>query len=88
MIFNHFVKLSSGNPNINNISNKLLKSIINDIAPVLSHIFNKSLITGIVPSLLKIAHVNPIYKSGDKHTFGSFRVKTTKFKKFGTQVTS
>ena len=49
------------------LSTTLLKSIINDIAPILSHIiFNKYLLTGIVPSLLKIAKVNPIYKSGDK----------------------
>ena len=43
--------------------------IINEIAPVLSHIFNKSLFPGIVPSQLKIAKVNPIFKSDDNQVF-------------------
>ena len=34
--------------------------IINEIAPVLSHIFNKTLLSGIVPSQIKIAKVNPM----------------------------
>ena len=44
----------SNSSGIDNISTKLLKSIINEIAPVLSHIFNRSLLTGIVPSQLKL----------------------------------
>ena len=39
---------------IDDISTKLLKMIINEIAPVLSHIFNRPLLSGIVPSQLKI----------------------------------
>ena len=39
--------------------------------PVLSHIFNKSLLSGIVPSQLKIAKVNPIFKSGDNQVFST-----------------
>ena len=58
---------------MDNISSKLLKTIINDIAPILSHIFNRSLATGIVPSLLKIAKVTPIFKSGDNQTFSNYR---------------
>ena len=46
---------ASNSSGINNISTNLLKLIINEIAPVLSHIFNRSLLTGIVPSQLKIA---------------------------------
>ena len=47
--------------------------IINEIATVLSHIFNRSLLTGIVPSQLKIAKVNPIFKSGDNQVFSNYR---------------
>ena len=47
--------------------------IINEIAPVLSHIFNRSLLTSIVPSQLKIAKVNPIFKSGDNEVFSNCR---------------
>ena len=39
---------TSNSSGIDNISTKLLKMIINEIAPVLSHIFNRSLLTGIV----------------------------------------
>ena len=52
---------SSNSSGIDDISTKLLKMIINEIAPVLSHIFNRSLLSGIVPSQLKIAKVNPIF---------------------------
>ena len=47
--------------------------IINEIAPVLSHIFNKSLLSGIVPSQLKFAKVNQIFKSGDNQVFSNYR---------------
>ena len=47
--------------------------IINEIVPVLSHIFNRSLLTGIVPSQLKIAKANPTFKSGDNQVFSNYR---------------
>ena len=64
---------SSNSSGIDNISTKLLKMIIHEIAPVLSHIFNRSLLSGIVPSQLKIAKVNPIFKSGDNQVFSNYR---------------
>ena len=57
---------SSNSSGIDDISTKLLKMIINEIAPVLSHIFNRSLLSGIVPLQLKIAKVNPIFKFGNQ----------------------
>ena len=54
-------------------TSKLLKTIVNEIAPILSHIFNRSLATGIVPSLLKIAKITPIFKSGDNQIFSNYR---------------
>ena len=56
------LKVSNGS-GIDNISTKLFTSIINEIAPVLSHISNRSLLTGIVPSQLKIAKVNQIFSN-------------------------
>ena len=47
--------------------------IINEIAPVLAYIFNKSLLSGIVPSQHKIAKDNPILKSGDNQVFSNYR---------------
>ena len=46
---------------------------VDEIIDVLIHIFNCSLSTGIVPSKLKIAKVNPVFKSGDKHKFTNYR---------------
>ena len=45
---------SSNSSGFDDISTKLLKMIINEIAPILSHIFNRSLLSGIVPLQLKI----------------------------------
>ena len=64
---------TSNSSGIYNISSKLLKSIINEIAPVLFHIFNRSLLTGIVPSQLKITKVNPVFKSNDNQIFSNYR---------------
>ena len=58
---------------MDNISSKLPKTIVNEIAPILSHIFNRSLATGTVPSLLKIAKIDPIFKSGDNQIFSNYR---------------
>ena len=54
---------------VDGISSNLLKQIIPEIIDVLIHIFNCSLSTGNIPSKLKIAKVNPVFKSGDKHKF-------------------
>ena len=51
----------------------LLRHIIPQIIDVLIHIFNCSLSIGIVPLKLKIAKVNPVFKSGDKHKFTNYR---------------
>ena len=58
---------------LNNISTKIMKTSINNIADPLTHIINLSLSTGIVPSHMKIAKVIPIYKSGDKRHFNNYR---------------
>ena len=58
---------------VNGISSNLSKQIIPEIIDVLIHIFYCSLSTGIVPSKLKIAKVNPVFKSGDKHKFTNYR---------------
>ncbi len=58
---------------IDSISSNLLKKIIPEIADVICYIFNRSLSSGIVPTILKTAKVNPIFKSGDKHQFTNYR---------------
>ena len=56
-------KSSSGHDNISNI---LLKEIINPLAPVLVEVFNKSMILGEFPTVMKLAKVVPLYK-GKEH---------------------
>ena len=55
------------------ISNFILKGIISSIADPLSHIFNKSILSGIFPKQLKIAKVIPLYKKGDVLDTGNYR---------------
>ena len=56
-----------------NISNKLIKSAKNVLIKPLTLIVNQCLHTGIYPSLLKLAHVKPLFKSGDKSKFNNYR---------------
>ena len=52
-------KFSSGQDNISNV---LLKDIIDHIAPALTEVFNKSLMTGEFPTVMKLSEVIPLYK--------------------------
>ena len=63
-------KNSSG---VDEISNKLLKTIKHEIKEPLSVIINLSLRTGIYPDSLKIAKVKPLYKKGEKNHLNNYR---------------
>ena len=63
-------KLSCGH---DGLSVKLIKSSINTIAVPLVKIFNKSFVSGIFPDALKIAHIAPVFKSGDKNDVKNYR---------------
>ena len=55
------------------ISNDLLKQIINEIAIPLEHVINLSIVNGIVPDKMKIAKVIPIHKKGDPLDISNYR---------------
>ena len=55
------------------ISNKLLKSIKNEICKPLTLIINQSLTTGIFPNAFKTSKAKPIYKKGDIADLNNYR---------------
>ena len=56
-----------------NISMSLIKDTITSISNPLTHIFNLSITSGIVPVELKIARVVPLFRAGDKSFFVNYR---------------
>ena len=56
-----------------NIDPYVVQQVIPQIANQLAHIFNRSFVTGIVPSKLKIAKVIPIYKNENPELFANYR---------------
>ena len=63
-------KASSGHDNISNI---LLKEIIDPLAKVLVEIFNKSMATGEFPSTMKLAEVVPLHKNKEHYIENNYR---------------
>lgn len=58
---------------IHDIQLKPVKYVIKSIAPILTHIFNVSLQTGVFPRKMQEAKVSVIYKAGDKNDLGNYR---------------
>ena len=56
-----------------NIDSYIVKQIAPQIVNQLANIFNKSFLTGIVPSKLKVAKVIPLYKTKDPALFSNYR---------------
>ena len=66
-------KLKLGSAGLDDLNPMVFKQVIHLLALPLSHIFNMSLQSGIVPGKLKIAKVIPIYKKDDPHKFSNYR---------------
>jgi potassium voltage-gated channel Eag-related subfamily H protein 8 len=64
---------SKNSTDIEGISMKLLKQIIQGISVPLSHIFNLSLQSGIFPDKLKISRTVPVFKSGNPASCDNYR---------------
>lgn len=63
----------SKSPGPDQISPSIVKHSAIHIAPLLTHIFNKSLETGIVPSKLKTSKVIPLFKADNPKVFSNYR---------------
>ena len=64
---------NSSSSGYDNIPIKLIKYCNNELAPVIAHINNQSLIDRIFPTSLKIARVVPIFKNGNASTVSNYR---------------
>ena len=60
-------------PGPDGIHTRLLVDIAEEISTPLEHIFNMSILTGTIPTDLKIAKVIPVYKKGDKTESSNYR---------------
>ncbi len=58
---------------MNGISSYLIKNVLNCIIEPVSHVFNLSVSSGVVPDQLKIAKISPIHKSGDTSDADNYR---------------
>ena len=63
-------KHSSG---IDDINMHTVKSVIEEIVIPITHICNRSFLTGTVPNDMKNAKVIPIYKAGERNLFSNYR---------------
>ena len=59
------------------ISMKLLKCIAINIITPLSYLINLSLETGIVPAIMKISRIIPLFKKGDTKLFTNYNYRYT-----------
>lgn len=64
---------TDSSPGLDNISNKIIKSVAHIISEPLAAIFNKSIETGVFPSSWKNAAVIPIYKDGSRDSPSNYR---------------
>ena len=55
------------------IAGRLLKELASELSPFLTHLFNKSLSSGEVPSVWREQWVNPIFKKGSKWDAGNYK---------------
>ena len=56
-------------PGYDNITTKTVITCAKEISKPLTHIFNSTFITGIIPDKLKVALVTPIFKANERNKF-------------------
>ena len=55
------------------IPNNLIKLAAKPLSVPFTKIYNQSILTGVVPNILKVSQVTPVYKSGDVTNPGNYR---------------
>lgn len=64
---------NSGSCDADGIQIKLVKYVVDLIAPSLRHICNLALVTSVFPKRMQIAKVSVLYKKGDRNEMGNYR---------------
>ena len=72
-IINLINNLNNTNNNIHSLPAKILKKLSYVISPVLSSLINSSMHDSVFPSVYKVGHVTPIYKTGKVNQMGNYR---------------
>jgi predicted Holliday junction resolvase-like endonuclease len=60
-------------PGLDGIRIKDIKKVAEQLSPILTHLINVSITTGVFPAKLKTAIVRPIYKKGDHLNYSNYR---------------
>ena len=55
------------------VPNRVLKLCAKELAPILTFIFNQTLLLGVLPADWKLANITPIFKKGDRHLPENYR---------------
>ena len=56
-----------------NLPPRVLKECAPEIAPILTHIFNKSISSGVLPNDWRTANISPIFKKGERYKASNYR---------------
>ena len=70
-------QLKDSSPGHDDIHVKVFKQTSHLISPIVSKLINESFVSGVFPSILKIAKVIPIHKGGDKQHPSNYRPIST-----------
>jgi len=65
--------LKNSSPGIDGISVEMIKSMKDDLSPLLSHLINRMFATSVYPAYSKTALVIPLNKTGDKTNINDYR---------------
>lgn len=72
-ITNLIMSMPNKKCNIHNVPIFIYKLVINHISVVLNDLYNSSIVEGVFPDCLKLAHIIPIYKSSDVFSVNNYR---------------
>ena len=71
------LSFSSKGCNVKTIPVYIYKSLVDILSPVVAHLFNASVSSGLFPEALKTASVVPLYKSGSRQDIANYRPIST-----------